>query len=99
MKLLALGAMLMTMGCSTVPPAEEDIPVRGETGRKCDASKAQKLVGRQSSKEVGAEVMRLSGAGALRWVPHDGVVTMDYREDRVNVHLDKGNRIVRIACG
>ena len=90
----------MTMACATVPPAgEEEVPVRGETGRRCDAARAQGLVGRTAGEELGAEALRLSGAGILRWIPEGGVVTMDYREDRVNVELDARNRVKRIRCG
>jgi Peptidase inhibitor I78 family len=56
-------------------------------------------VGKSRSKAVGAKALRLSGASTLRWVPKDGMVTMDYREDRLNLHLDSKNRIVRVACG
>ena len=98
---MALGALLMTIsGCANVPPPEDvDPPVQGETGRKCDASKAQGLVGRTRSREVGAEAMRLSGAAALRWIPEGAMVTMDYREDRVNLHLDGKGKVARVACG
>lgn len=98
---LAAGAILMAMtGCASVPPAEaEEVPVQGETGRKCDAAPAQKLVGKARSEALGAEAKRLSGAGALRWIPEGAMVTMEYREDRLNLHLDARNKVVRIACG
>ena len=102
MRLLAMGAMLMmsTGGCAAVPPEEnEDIPVRGETGRKCDASKAQALLGDEGTKALAAKAMKLTGAGAVRWVRPGDMVTMDYREDRLNIHLDAKNRVTRIACG
>ncbi|HEX2764205.1 MAG TPA: I78 family peptidase inhibitor [Allosphingosinicella sp.] len=100
MKILVAGAMLMAGCATTVPPDEpEDVPVRGETGRKCSPAPAQKLVGQIATKELGAEAMRLTGAGAMRWIPQGGMVTMDYREDRVNIHLDAKNRVAKIACG
>jgi hypothetical protein len=91
--------MLMSMGCAAVPPEQEEVPVRGETGRRCDASPAQSLVGSTASDAVGREALRLSGAAILRWIPEGGVVTMDYREDRLNLELDGRNRIVRVRCG
>jgi len=98
---MALGAMLMTMaGCANVPPPEgEEVPAHGGSERECDASKAQFLVGKERSKKLGAEAMRLTGAGALRWIGPDTMVTMDYREDRLNLHLDARNRVTRVACG
>jgi hypothetical protein len=94
--------LLMTMGCAPAPPVEageEQVPVHGGTGGLCDASRAQSLVGRQATSELGAEALRLSGAGTIRWVPPGGMVTMDYREDRLNIELDAQNRVTRVRCG
>ena len=93
------GALLMAMtGCESVPPAEaEEIPVRG--AGSCDASKAQGLIGRAQSRELGVEALRLTGARTVRWIPEGGMVTMDYREDRVNLHLDRDEKVVKVACG
>lgn len=88
-------ALLVTMaGCAT---AAEDVPVRG--GGACDSTKAKKLLGRARSAELGAEALRLSGARTVRWIPPGAMVTMDYREDRLNLHLDGKDELVRLACG
>ena len=96
---LIAGAMLVAMaGCASVPPAEaEEVPVRG--GGRCDAAKAQGLIGRASSRDLGAEALRLTGARVVRWIPEGGMVTMDYREDRVNLQLDGKDKVVKVACG
>lgn len=95
---IMIGALLaLSAGCAAAPPAEDEAVPRGN-GR-CDAAPAQKLIGRARSDAAGAEARRLSGAEALRWIPEGGVVTMDYREDRLNIHLDSKNRIARINCG
>jgi hypothetical protein len=100
MKLAAGGLLIaITAACATPPAANGDeIQERG-TGRRCDASKAQGLVGQPASQALGAEAVRLTGAGALRWISMGAMVTMDYREDRLNIHLDGENRVVKIACG
>jgi hypothetical protein len=101
MKGIAAVAM-MTMGCTPVPPAgpvEEEVPVHGSTGRRCEAARAQGLVGREATSELGAEAMRLTGAGMLRWLRPDYVVTMEYREDRLNIELDARNRVRALRCG
>ena len=36
---------------------------------------------------------------AIRWISPDSVVTMDYREDRLNVHLAVNRVIERFNCG
>ena len=92
----------MTMACAPVPPTEpveEQIPVHGGTGQACNAGRAQSLVGREATSELGAEALRLTGAGALRWIPPGAMVTMDYREDRLNIELDARNRVTRLRCG
>ena len=101
-RLAAAGSILMTIGCAPIAaaPAEpESYPVRGGSGRTCDASKARSLVGRPSSAALGAEAMRLSGADALRWLRPGQMVTMEYREGRLNIDLDADDRVKAVRCG
>lgn len=101
-KALLAGLLSMTAACAPVPPAapgEDPVPVHGGTGRQCDAAAAQALVGREATGELGAEALRLSGAGPLRWIPPNSAVTMDYRPDRLNIELDAANMVMRIRCG
>jgi hypothetical protein len=101
--ILAAGALLMTMSaCAAVPPppgGEDEVRTDDDPRYVCKAERAQHLVGRPSSQELGAETVRLTGARTLRWIPEGGIVTMDYRTDRVNVELDRQNRVTRIRCG
>jgi hypothetical protein len=85
----------MTACATTVP--EEVVPVMGEGN--CNADRAQALVGRAATTELGAEALRLTGATALRWIQPGSAVTMDYRTDRLNVELDAQNRVTRLRCG
>jgi hypothetical protein len=96
---LMAGVLLMTItGCANVPPAEaEQVPVRG--AGSCDASKAQGLVGKVRSKKLDGDALRLSGARILRWIKPGTMVTMDFRQDRLNLHLDAKDKIIRVACG
>lgn len=91
----------MTLGCAPVPPSDVDqpVPVHGETGFVCNAASVQSLVGRQATSELGADALRLSGARSIRWIPPGSAVTMDYREDRLNIELDGRNRATRLRCG
>ena len=93
-----IGAILMvSTSCTATPPADAGVPAQG--GGACDAAPARKLIGRARSQAAGAEAKRLSHAAILRWIPEGGIVTMDYREDRLNLHLDARKKIVRINCG
>ena len=99
-KMVASALLLTQIGCAPIqPPSEEAVPEKGSSGRTCAAGAAAALVGRAASTELGAEAMRLTGAGALRWIPPGAMVTMDYRTDRVNIELDATNRVTRIRCG
>lgn len=93
---LMLGALALA-GCSgaygktesTPPPAPES----------CKAEAAQAFVGRAATAELGADLLRLTGARTLRWVPPRTAVTMDYRADRLTVSYDDNRIIERISCG
>ena len=65
----------------------------------CDAGRAQYLVGRPSSSELAAEAMRRSGAQVFRWLPEGTIITMEYRADRLNIELDRTNKVKAIRCG
>ena len=92
-----MSIIAFSAACAQVPPADAETPLKG--GGTCDAAKARKLIGRTASRSVDAEALRLTGARTLRRVPKDGVITMDYREDRLNLWLDGAKRIKRITCG
>jgi hypothetical protein len=100
-RIVLAGVSLMTMGCTPVPPAAEpgEDPVPEQGAGNCNAAPAQSLVGRLRSAELGAEALRLSAAATIRWIPPGTAVTMDYREDRLNIELDGRNRVTRIRCG
>ena len=100
MKPLLAGALLMTMACAAMPPDEGEEPrVVGESEYRCSDRGLQDLVGRAASRELGAEALRRSGARTLRWIRPGDMVTMDYRTDRLNIHLDARHRVERFACG
>jgi len=88
-----LAMALLATGCATTPAAGAGDGVR------CDAGKAQTLLGRTKSDRLGARALRLSGARKLRWIAPGAMVTMDYREDRINLRVDPKNRLVKIDCG
>ena len=77
-----------TAGASTVKPAGQ-----------CNADAVQWAVGQEASESTMGRVWRESGAGLIRPIGPNQAVTMDFRADRVNVTLDKDNRITRVSCG
>ena len=107
MRIVAVAAgALMLMACATVPPEgegqrpEQDtdrVPVGGEG--PCNVGAVQDMVGRQRSDTVGAEAAARSGARTVRWLEPGAMYTQDYREDRLNIHVDARGRILRLRCG
>ncbi len=95
------GAVEGSAGSGEIQPVpSEQIRVGPGLGEdSCKADAAQGFIGRSASEAVVKDAVRLSGAKAVRVIPHDGMVTMDYRGDRLNIQLDEQKNIVAITCG
>lgn len=92
----AVATAVALTGCAA-PAVEGPEPiVRGDG--ECNAEPAQHLIGSKANGETGAELMRLTGAASLRWVPPRTAVTMDFRADRLTVSYDDDMTIERISC-
>ena len=65
----------------------------------CDASKVQSAVGQIASQDVVDKVVQDSGSSTSRVLKPGQPMTMDYREDRVNIHVDDKNTITEVKCG
>ena len=70
----------------------------GLPAKECDAAPARVLIGKRISPAVEAQAKRLSGARTVRSLRPAAVVTMEYRADRLNIHLDRKGRIARVQC-
>ena len=87
--------------CSQMPGgAEVNAIYAGCPARtSCGAEKLDGLIGQPRSPETMAEVKRLSGAERIRWIAPGTAVTMDYVQERLDVHLDEKGVITRFGCG
>lgn len=96
--LMAAAALsVLAGGCKTF--AEDESLPKDEERFTCDAARVQSLIGQTASQGLGGEAMRTSGARTIRWIPPGSAVTMDFRTDRLNLHLDAQNRVTKIDCG
>ena len=89
--------------CTSTPPAPEattggNAPAQSAPGR-CNADAVQWAVGQPNNQANFDRVWKESGAGLVRPIAPNQAVTMDYREDRVNLHLDGKNVITKVTCG
>lgn len=96
-RILGIGGIAALLaGCVTtnVDPAPDPYPVG-----QCDATAAQARLGATATTELGDELQRAAGARTLRWIPPRTAVTMDYRQDRLNVEYNDNMVVTRISCG
>ena len=89
-------AALALAGCATPKPA---FGPTGDAAGPCELARLPALAGRPGSAVLAADAMALSGAKAIRWVRPGEAVTMDYREDRLNIRLGHDGRVKGFSCG
>ena len=98
--MMAAAAACLVGGCKTMSDDDSVTNAATEDQRfACDATRVQALVGQNASQALGAEAVRGANARTMRWIRPGDMVTQDFRTDRLNVHLDDQNKVVRIVCG
>lgn len=93
MRKLVVLVPLVAAACSTVPTAGSTL------AGSCSNEGLSAFAGQDATANIGAEIMRKSGAHVLRWVPKGSVVTMEFSADRMTIYLDANNEIERVSCG
>lgn len=96
--LLALPLMTLA-ACQPARVATNPPPIDGGVSASCDTAQVQGRLGQRYTRELGTHLMSESGARTLRVYRQGDAVTMDYRGDRLNVELDRGNGITALSCG
>lgn len=87
------------LACSTIG-TEPVVQERGVTpGYTCQTNGLDTFVGQQANSETGDRALKQSGAKSLRWIPPRSSVTMDYRQDRLNIEYNEKMEIQRVNCG
>ncbi len=94
MRAAILLALAATACAPTERPQDEAPPAW-----RCDAAPLTDLVGRVHDFDLHNLARQRSGARAARVIRPGDIVTMDYREDRLNIHLTAEGRVERFACG
>jgi len=65
----------------------------------CDDSHAQTAIGQVATPATVDRIVAESGSRSVRVIKPGMMVTMDYREDRINIHVDAENVITSVKCG
>ncbi len=87
------------VACSTTA-GEPEVPERGATpGYACVVENLRSFVGQSANEEIGANALKQSGAKNLRWIAPRSAITMDFRQDRLNIEYDDAMTITRVYCG
>ena len=82
--------------CMVTPSGQ---PGTGEPVGSCRNEGLGQFVGQPASQDLGAQMLRTSGAHLLRWVPKGGIITMEFNPNRLTVQLDGSNRVEAARCG
>jgi Peptidase inhibitor I78 family len=91
------GLALIPLAACTI--AQSDATAPGPPPGTCHNAPLGQFTGQPASPELGARILRASGARTIRWVPKGGVITMEFSPERVTVQLDGSNRVERASCG
>lgn len=107
----AFALTLSLAACNSAPPSASEptaeAPVSSapaatpvaDASKRCDAASAQSAVGKTASQEVVDQAVADSGSSTARVIKPGQPVTMDYREDRLNIEVDAGNVVTAVRCG
>ena len=93
MRLIATALLLPLAACVVTPEPNTDIR------KVCKDDGLASFAGQSATADLGSRLLSASGAKTLRWVPKGGVVTMDFRPDRLTVQLDADNKVETARCG
>jgi hypothetical protein len=95
---IALAALsAIPLAACTVTPSGQ--PGTGDPVGACSNDDMDRFNGQPASQDLGAQMLRQSGARSIRWVPKGAVITMEFSPDRLTVMLDGSNRVESARCG
>ena len=98
---LALAALALLTACagpSGPCPIQDAAPVP-PAADTCRAGQLGRYLGALPTADVIAAISGMAGAQNVRTIRPGDAVTMDYRENRLNVELGEDGRIRRLRCG
>ena len=81
---------------SPLPPPQ---PPPGPPSSGCDASKAQFVIAAPATSEVLEQARVAARAESARFIRPDELITTDYLPSRLNLRLDRRNRVASAYCG
>jgi hypothetical protein len=86
-------------GCTSTPVAPPVSDPMPPAHALCHADAAASLVGQPATEQNVELARQRAGAQVARVLKPGQVVTLEYLEGRLNVHVDAVNVITRLTCG
>lgn len=102
--LVLLAASLLTACASgpdpvSAPPPPTGVQSESTVGASCDSEAVQYAIGELFDEANVPQLQSESGARQVRVLRPHSAATMDYREDRLNIHLESNDTIEALRCG
>lgn len=99
-RLIATSAFAaIATACTSLQPDPGEPGARAAASGTCNADPVQWAIGEDATQPTMGRAWRESGAGLIRPIAPGQPITKDLRPDRLNVELDRENRITRLYCG
>lgn len=66
---------------------------------QCNVSELEGYAGKPGNQQIFSEILQRSGASIQRVLTPQTIATMDYRAERLDIHVDGSGRITQLSCG
>lgn len=98
-RIVAVSAAFLLAACASTPPPAQAPRPPAATASKCDPAGGQFAVGAALDASLVERVRVRTGAYIARVLRPGQVVTMEFSDQRVNVEIDAGGKVLRVRCG
>ena len=92
-------ALLLPLFAVACTPKSAPLHAVGDAAAPCQVATLKAFTGRPGSAVLAADALAQSGARTIRWLKPGDLVTMEYREDRLNIRLDGRGIVKEFTCG
>lgn len=90
---------LSLAACAATPNDDDAASLPPGSTEGCNADAAQSAVGKQATAEVVEQARKDAGAQVARTLKPGQMVTMEFREGRLNLQVDASNVVTEVRCG
>lgn len=86
--------------CTSSPSSDAAAALpTADAPKQCDAAAAQWAVGKAADQALVDKAVADSHSSNARVIKPGQAVTMDFREDRLNIEVDAANNVTAVRCG